>query len=243
MALVTRCPNCATAFRVTPLHLQAHGGDVRCGHCAKIFDGFATLATIQEPETANFPKVKPEAAPESADRTPPQDDLATQTVSNQKLSPSVSGHEIRHGEPVSGTAGQDAPPMGPPVGEASIQQTKGANSNGSTVTPAGEDQPARQASGGESLMPENYGPENYAPENYASHNYVQEDHVLGNYPFDDRQPQKISPGWSVGSLFLLVMLAAQALYLYRAELAVMVPEARPFLERYCELLQCTIPPQ
>src|SRR5665647_237126 len=57
MALVTRCPNCATAFRVTAQHLQVHGGDVRCGHCAHVFNGFATLCTVQEPEVDDLSKI------------------------------------------------------------------------------------------------------------------------------------------------------------------------------------------
>lgn len=58
MALVTRCPNCATAFRVTAQHLQAHGGDVRCGHCAHVFNGFATLTTVQELEADDSSNTK-----------------------------------------------------------------------------------------------------------------------------------------------------------------------------------------
>jgi hypothetical protein len=41
-------------------------------------------------------------------------------------------------------------------------------------------------------------------------------------------------------VFLLFVLAAQATYFYRAELAFTVPAAKPYLERYCELLDCTI---
>jgi predicted Zn finger-like uncharacterized protein len=41
--LFTRCPDCATVFRVTTRHLQASGGQVRCGRCKTIFDGFASL--------------------------------------------------------------------------------------------------------------------------------------------------------------------------------------------------------
>ena len=48
MALVTRCPNCTSVFRVTPQHLQMQEGDVRCGHCLQIFNSFADLATLQE---------------------------------------------------------------------------------------------------------------------------------------------------------------------------------------------------
>lgn len=49
MALVTRCPNCAMTFRVTPLHLRVRNGKVKCGHCAYIFNGFITLAIVEEP--------------------------------------------------------------------------------------------------------------------------------------------------------------------------------------------------
>lgn len=38
MAMVTTCPACHTRFRVTPEQMEAHGGDVRCGRCAKVFN-------------------------------------------------------------------------------------------------------------------------------------------------------------------------------------------------------------
>jgi predicted Zn finger-like uncharacterized protein len=43
MSLVTRCPVCATAFRVQRSQLAARGGKVRCGKCGQIFDGVAAL--------------------------------------------------------------------------------------------------------------------------------------------------------------------------------------------------------
>jgi predicted Zn finger-like uncharacterized protein len=49
MDLYTRCGYCNTTFRVTTGQLQISGGQVRCGHCQKIFDAFATL-TAQEPQ-------------------------------------------------------------------------------------------------------------------------------------------------------------------------------------------------
>lgn len=48
MALVTLCPGCNTTFRIHSVQLQAHGGDVRCGCCQRIFNGFATLITVNE---------------------------------------------------------------------------------------------------------------------------------------------------------------------------------------------------
>ncbi|MGQ0751309.1 MAG: DUF3426 domain-containing protein [Betaproteobacteria bacterium] len=50
MSMATRCPACATLFRVTPQQLQARAGRVRCGRCANVFDGFGGLVTL--PETA-----------------------------------------------------------------------------------------------------------------------------------------------------------------------------------------------
>ena len=43
MSLVTRCPTCGTAFRVSSTQLSARGGKVRCGKCAAVFDGVAAL--------------------------------------------------------------------------------------------------------------------------------------------------------------------------------------------------------
>ncbi|UJP04679.1 MAG: zinc-ribbon and DUF3426 domain-containing protein [Nitrosomonas sp.] len=48
MALVTVCPDCTTTFRVSSTQLQAHGGDVRCGHCYRVFNGFTMLITVHE---------------------------------------------------------------------------------------------------------------------------------------------------------------------------------------------------
>lgn len=48
MSIVTQCPGCGTRFRVTPPQLQAQHGMVRCGRCANVFDGFKTLATLED---------------------------------------------------------------------------------------------------------------------------------------------------------------------------------------------------
>ncbi|MGH8735851.1 MAG: DUF3426 domain-containing protein [Burkholderiales bacterium] len=43
MNLITRCPNCGTAFRIQPAQLAARGGRVRCGKCSAVFDAVAAL--------------------------------------------------------------------------------------------------------------------------------------------------------------------------------------------------------
>lgn len=73
MNLATRCPNCATVFRVQPGQLSARGGRVRCGRCHLVFDGVAALL---EEGAAVAPSAPPEPSPqlalfESARRVPP----------------------------------------------------------------------------------------------------------------------------------------------------------------------------
>jgi predicted Zn finger-like uncharacterized protein len=156
MALVTRCPNCATAFRVTPEHLQMQGGNVRCGHCSQVFDSFTTLATVQDSEIVSYSK-------ESSVDTPQKDTLGAFTT-------------------------------GVSAEEELVQEA-------SNVANAEE----------------------------------------GNYTFDVALPPKSSRIWGLVSIFLLVALTGQIVYLYRTELSIIAPGARPYLEQYCKILNCTIP--
>jgi predicted Zn finger-like uncharacterized protein len=62
MSLVTRCPKCATAFRVLPAQLGARNGQVRCGKCNTVFDGIAALVDASPAPQAK--EVAPAPAPE-----------------------------------------------------------------------------------------------------------------------------------------------------------------------------------
>ena len=54
MSLTTRCPSCATEFRVTPSQLQARRGTVRCGRCSTVFNALDNLTALPDaPETQN----------------------------------------------------------------------------------------------------------------------------------------------------------------------------------------------
>jgi predicted Zn finger-like uncharacterized protein len=43
--MMTRCPTCGTAFRVTEQQLGARDGQVRCGRCDTLFDATSTLSS------------------------------------------------------------------------------------------------------------------------------------------------------------------------------------------------------
>lgn len=48
MTLVTRCPGCNSILRLTAIQLHMHDGDVRCGHCEQVFNGFSALMLVSE---------------------------------------------------------------------------------------------------------------------------------------------------------------------------------------------------
>ena len=150
MALVTRCPNCTSVFKVTPQHLQVQEGNVRCGHCLQIFNSFSDLATLQEEVEVDKPL---ELSIESEE--------VKSDTKNEVLAVEVSG----------------------------AAKVGGQNS----------------------------------------------------YTFDAIQSPRVSRVWGLINICILVILVGQAIYLYRAELSIFSPSSRPYLEQYCEILNCKIP--
>jgi predicted Zn finger-like uncharacterized protein len=150
MALVTRCPNCTSVFKVTPQHLQVQEGNVRCGHCLQIFNSFSDLATLQEVVEADKP-LELSIESEEAKRDTKNEVLAAEILDTTKA------------------GGQDS------------------------------------------------------------------------YTFDAIQSPRVSRVWGLINICILVILVGQAIYLYRAELSIFSPSVRPYLEQYCEILNCKIP--
>jgi predicted Zn finger-like uncharacterized protein len=136
MSMMTRCPTCGTAFRVTEQQLAVRDGQVRCGRCDTLFDAITTLSS--DPVTRP-PRDKP---------TPPTSGSMAVLLGTEK------GHSFDFGPP---------------------------------------------------------------------------------------EPRPSPPWWLLGSVLLLIALAAQGAYLYRGEISVLVPEAKPLLERLCVQLGCDVP--
>jgi predicted Zn finger-like uncharacterized protein len=49
--LITTCTQCLARFRVTPQQLNLKQGQVRCGHCQKVFNGFEALERFPDDDT------------------------------------------------------------------------------------------------------------------------------------------------------------------------------------------------
>ena len=283
MSLITQCPNCATAFRVTPLDLQAHGGDVRCGRCAHVFNGYSMLATLRELEPARpappeaeqtapgraaaAEMAQPNDVPEPALRqasgiesgsplTQPADSSVAQTVAEEAQhavppAPAVpssipaAGGQSAKERPVEESSAEEAPSgereaAAMPAESAMdrkvagnepvwrIQETDAQEQRAFTAG-NGREEPVLGTPDGATQDQEDFTEESYSPRAYGSDKAEsRQNTILWTF------------AWALGSLILLFFLAAQAAYLYRAELAVMAPAAKPYLARYCELLDCTI---
>lgn len=358
MALITRCPHCATTFRLTPLHLQAHGGDVRCGRCAQVFNAFSTLSTIQEPETGDPDQGKAEETDDSSLYRPTTDEPSAAFISDQQRL-SAPSHEITqteaHAEAVTGEAVPGPESVGPEaeaqeaeypeaviqeaiiqeavpseavnakaeIPEAMVSTARTEASEARTVSPdealRGQPESAEEKSSGAGpemikmtaspsatvsaraadsvsektpepgvRKPEPPGPktrrskiqEPVTHEDEARTRKAQTEHGHAKGPAEGDREQKareaqekkrreaqeqkpesapgheippasyafdeavanISPAWTFGSLLLVILLTGQTIYFYRTELAALVPALKPYLEQYCELLQCSISP-
>ena len=68
MNMITRCPSCATMFKVVPDQLRISEGWVRCGHCGDVFDARLYLkdSLNQEPSLSPGPAVSPGEQPDPA---------------------------------------------------------------------------------------------------------------------------------------------------------------------------------
>ncbi len=163
--MITRCPACHTAFRVTENQLAARDGQVRCGACTHVFDAAAHLQEGMPAPEATTSIALPVSAAES---------------------PTIWPELV------------NAPGLEPVV--ASVQNPDDA------LTPA-------TTTGGTST----------------------------EFPFGPaaKPPTRRGP-WSAAILMLVLMLAAQGLFYFRSDIALLVPESKPLLKDACALLGCTI---
>jgi predicted Zn finger-like uncharacterized protein len=243
MALVTRCPDCFTVFRVTPLHLQAHGGKVRCGQCNHIFDGFAALLSMEEPETIKPVKTGEAAkAPESTSQLSPDVAMSHAEALQDRGVPEPMRLEPHISEPIPSAQNPSEPHTSEPAGVAPVKpEAAEARAPEAPAREKPDSRAARKADRardrrvareqisqtGDAMYagPEDDMLDNYLPEHYASRG---------------KQLPEITAAWVIANLFMLFVLVAQVIYLFRSELVVSVPATRPFLEQYCKVLQCTV---
>ncbi len=212
--MLTRCPACATTFRVTAEQIKLRAGRVRCGQCQHAFNALDTLIEEFIPTPSEPPE--PDTSPAS---TPVAMEAAVSPARPAGLSPSL---ESTLGVPTFFAAEEESPEEEPPEDASTIEST-------STATEA-ENQATEEAN--EALVD---GSEKTA----ATANIL-----LDEIPaWPDDTATHTSPRrwpWLVGGLLLLALLGIQIAIALRVELAVLYPRARPALVSLCHITGCTV---
>jgi predicted Zn finger-like uncharacterized protein len=219
--MLTRCPNCATTFRVTPDQLKARQGKVRCGRCQAVFNALETLdeeTTVRAPP----PPMQPMQPMAAIAATP----VAEAAASAIEWSPSggKSASAPTDESDQSAVAELDAetqPPLEPipaPVPEPHAEEEP-------LPEPLPRAEPESLANAEPEPVPEAEPSWRPAPELLLH---------------EDGQPRRRRWPWLLGSLIALCLLTLQAAIHFRTELAVLAPDARPALVAICAVAGCRV---
>ncbi len=234
MSMATRCPHCSTLFRVRPADLQARQGQVRCGRCMQVFDGFSALAMVpdivavpEEPAAREAPAQEPSAP--ASPVVAPQQDMAP--AAPLPL-PEDTERRLERADDV-------APPsVAAPVAEPEAMHTlppgaAGAESEHPALSSA---QVADALHDAREMQPEPH-PVPASVFNAPPATGLAVD--AGAVPV-----RRGGRRWAAGSVVLALGLVLQAAYAFRGELVARYPDAAPLFDQLCAVAGCRVlPPQ
>jgi predicted Zn finger-like uncharacterized protein len=227
MSLVTRCPKCQSDFVVKLEQLQALDGLVRCGACAHIFDGFATLQsqlpTLTQRSGAGSMGSATAAAPSPTVTATP---TSVPSLSSASV-PTVLRHRAERAEP------RVLSESVPHAERFKPESPKPTQRFSFFAQPAEQEREQEQEQERSDAM------------------IVGESRLRGDGPSVGRtQPEFLvdevdTPRlkmllWSLGSILALALLVVQLAYVFRNDLASLVPAWRPALESLCVKLRCEV---
>lgn len=245
MVMSTTCPACHTRFRVTPEQMDAHGGDVRCGRCAKVFNAHVYLEhepeELQHEGQSRLPFEGPgnsKQAPftiapsplvgegwgEGGNEEPTVPSFEEVPVEEELAQPPQAGGELLPESPV------EAESFVPEWGEEALSEPPAA---AESRLPEPAEPVTVEPVGAESItLPPRFVPEPVPERPAAREAFVE---------IEDEPKKRIFFWlWLIGALLLLASLGVQGLYFFRSDLAARHPEFKPFLQQFCGVLQCSI---
>ena len=124
--LITTCTHCLARFRVSPQQLNAKQGQVRCGRCRKVFNGFEALERYPDDDTgsrllaAREAHLKETGPAETSESVPLEENLeALETPSTPEPTPAPAPTPPPPPPPVlpvapTASVVADSQPLGPP---------------------------------------------------------------------------------------------------------------------------------
>ncbi len=211
--MLTRCPVCATIFRVTAEQLKVRHGDVRCGRCQHVFNALDTL--LEElPSEPGSAQSEP-ALPQSATDDPSPGDAFVITVAAAEAPPASTPESLE-------ADASTAPPTEPAVAPEPL--------------PAA-DEPIAMAAMAAAAAPPG---EAMVEPVFVDTTVVTADFVIESSE-DTASPRVRRWPWLAASGLAVLILAFQAAIAFRVDLSARHPDLRPVYVAACQLLACDMP--
>jgi predicted Zn finger-like uncharacterized protein len=261
MVAVTTCPACHTRFRVTPEQMDAHGGDVRCGRCAKVFNAHVylehELEELQHEGQSRLPFEEPgnpKQAPfrvcssasaeynhgeDPCDLTIAPSPLAGEGwgegVTDESVAPSFEETPVVEEIELSPLVVDESQPESPAEAEGFVSEWGEEELSELPAAPEPLPEPV--------VEPVNAEPVALAPQFVTEpviERPVARDAFVEVEVEEEPKNRAIFWLWLIGVLLLLGSLSVQGLYFFRSDLAARYPESKPFLQQFCGVLQCSI---
>lgn len=230
--MLTRCPSCATHFRVTPEQLKARSGRVRCGQCQNVFNALDSL--IEEPVVI--------AAPMAAVAVPPAPTFEEMSVPPQPGDTTAAGDGAA--EPKADPARQLDEIVAAP--EPPFEPVPEAPEALAATQPETQVEPIPELPETKELLTAEQPAEVSVAEPLAGEPVVDTANAAAETAADDLStfPEPPPPPrrwpWVIGSLVALIAIVLQAVLAFRVELVVLWPEAKPALIALCEIADCEV---
>lgn len=216
-AMLTRCPACATHFRITPAQLKARAGSVRCGACQHIFNALDSL--VEEPVMVAAPPI-PEAT-------------------QQSVAASMADSDIDVGATAPAEAATDeiavSPAPTPELAEEVLEDV-------ATLSPETLEPFIGEAAKIEAAEPQATDLEASTAEAAEGDVVADANALPGDWSetFPEPPPPPRRWPWVIGSLVAFTAIGLQAALAFRTELAVLWPQAKPALVALCDSAGCEV---
>ncbi|MGE0356530.1 MAG: zinc-ribbon and DUF3426 domain-containing protein [Burkholderiales bacterium] len=209
--LVATCRHCHARFRVTPEQLNLRQGQVRCGQCREVFNGFESLERF------------------------PGDDTGAHLLAARAAMAAERARAAASAEPDYGRRLEPAPEPSAPSRVST--PTPGTHAGAPDIPdipdiPDVPDLALADAEPSASRVAEPAAPERPRPAPPAA------DLAVAYAPLPAERPSR---AWVFGVVFLSLVLGLQLAYAFRARLAQQYPVLRPVLESACAQVNCTVP--
>lgn len=231
--MLTRCPKCATTFRITSEQLKARQGRVRCGACQEVFSALDTLIEEVLPQPAVAAATAPvESPPEHASPLAPDAEAVELVVDQEPEVAAVAEPDI--------VPATDAEPELPPAADGEVllvdeplaapEPLVEPEAEATTATAVAPEPTTTTELASEPVLESPVEPAPEAP----SASWPEPEPLL-----HEEAPRRKWP-WAVGIGVAALLLVAQAAIAFRTELAVLYPEAKPALVTVCAAVGCEL---